>query len=236
MLLSISSDSKTVKGQKFGYLTGVLYLAPADVSGFNTCPMASAGCKKACLYTAGRGAFSNVQKARIDKTRRFYLDRQAFMVQLWKDVHHLVRKAEKAGLYPAVRLNGTSDILVHEFYQLMQFFKDVVFYDYTKVANRFGKSLPDNYSLTFSRSESNELEALELLECGHNVAVVFEPGPGGVLPILWNGFPVIDGDLSDLRFLDPKGVVVGLKAKGQARKDASGFVVPASSPAVQFAP
>jgi hypothetical protein len=237
MLLSISSDSKTVKGEKYGYLTGVLYLAPSDVSGRNTCPMASAGCRSACLYTAGRGRFSNVQQSRIDKTLRYFADVDAFTAELRKDIEKLERKAKKLGLIPAVRLNGTSDLFGRMHVELITAFPHITFYDYTKVSKRFNiAEKVSNYSLTFSRSESNELEALGVLERGHNIAVVFAVDACGRLPILYHGFPVIDGDESDLRFLDARGVVVGLKAKGDAKRDRSGFVVQTTDPNAVYFP
>jgi hypothetical protein len=234
-LLSIGSDSKTVKGEKFGYLTGILYLAPSDVSGLiNTCPHASKGCRLACLYSAGRGAFSNVQKARIEKTRKFVKEREAFMNQLIYDIGKLKRKASKEGKIPCVRLNGTSDIpwediKVNDTTSIMQLFKTVQFYDYTKNARRMRESIPvagvtsywpENYHLTFSRSETNQKDCIDILNKGGNVAAVFR-----VVPPESFGVTVVDGDLSDLRFLDPEGVVVGLKAKGKAKKDLSGFVL-----------
>lgn len=219
-LLSVSNDSKTSKGEKMGYLTGVMYFAPVDISGFNVCPMASAGCKKACLYSAGRGRFNNVQQARINRTKFFYEDRPSFMLQLEKELKALIRKAEKLDLIPAVRLNGTSDIFCSQYFDLMVKYSHVQFYDYTKVYKRFFRDLPLNYYLTFSRSEENENKAIELLNLGFNVAVVFDQ-----LPETWNGFKVIDGDTSDVRFLDASAVVVGLKAKGEAKKDITGFTV-----------
>lgn len=229
-LLSIGSDSKTVKGEAFGYLTGILYLAPSDVSGvINTCPHASKGCRLACLYSAGRGAFSNVQKARIEKTRRFIYDHDAFFDDLIKDISSLITKAQKQGKTPCVRLNGTSDIdwEKHRFNGLTIFqrFPHVQFYDYTKNKRRMLDSLSDhswpmNYHLTFSRSETNQKACEEVLSKGGNIAAVFRVVP----PESFN-VPVVDGDLSDLRFLDPSGVVVGLKAKGKAKKDFSGFVL-----------
>jgi hypothetical protein len=223
-LLSISTDAKTIKGQKYGYLTGVLYLAPFNISGFNTCPMASNGCKKACLYTAGRGRFNNVQQARINKTRFFFNERAKFIELLDKDIQKLKNKAKKLNLIPVVRLNGTSDLMPVEYIDLIKKHSDINFYDYTKVLKRFKMDMPNNYSLTFSRSEENEAEAIEALKSDKNVAIVFE-AINNELPILWNGYPVINGDESDLRFLDAKNVVVGLKAKGSAKKDRSGFVV-----------
>lgn len=224
-LLSIDTNAKTVKGQKRGYLTGILYLAPDRLSGlFNACPNASDGCRQTCLYSAGRGAFNSVQKARIAKTVHYVKNRESFLSTLTDNVATVIRKAKAKKMHPVIRLNGTSDI-GWERYSVIQAFKTTRFYDYTKNYDRMlsfldGK-LPSNYSLTFSRSEANERQCLEVLKRGGNVAVVFRK----VLPTHWNGFPVINGDENDLRFLDPKGVVVGLTAKGKAKTDTTGFVV-----------
>ena len=225
-LLSIDTNAKTVKGQSKGYRTGILYLAPASVSGvINVCVYASDGCRNKCLYTAGRGAFTNVQKARIAKTRFYVADKPLFIQTLKSNVSKLVAKCIKENATPTVRLDGTSDI-GWERHGVIQAFKDVQFYDYTKnyirmIGFLLGK-LPSNYHLTFSRSEINDDLCLDVLQRGGNVAVVFR---SKVLPTHWNGFPVINGDENDLRFLDPKGVVVGLTAKGKAKTDTSGFVV-----------
>jgi hypothetical protein len=224
-LLSIDTNAKTVKGQKRGFMTGILYLAPDRLSGLiNVCVHASDGCRQTCLYSAGRGAFNSVQKARIAKTAHYVKDRQAFLATLTENVASVIRKAKSKRMHPVIRLNGTSDIS-WERYTVIQAFKTTRFYDYTKNADRMfafldGK-LPSNYSLTFSRSEANESQCLEVLKRGGNVAVVFRKA----LPTHWNGFPVINGDENDLRFLDPKGVVVGLTAKGKAKTDTTGFVV-----------
>lgn len=224
-LLSVDTNAKTVKGQSKGYLTGILYLAPDRVSGLiNVCPNASPACRAACLYSAGRGAFNSVQKARTAKTVFYVKDRERFLSTLTENVASVIRKAKSKGMRATVRLNGTSDI-GWERYTVIQAFKTTRFYDYTKNVQRMhafldGK-LPSNYSLTFSRSETNESQCLEVLKRGGNVAVVFRKE----LPTHWNGFPVINGDENDLRFLDPKGVVVGLKAKGKAKTDTTGFVV-----------
>ncbi len=226
MKLLTTQNYKTTKGEKLGYLTGILYLAPAKISGYEVCPQRSEGCTKACLFTAGMGAFSNVQAARIAKTKMYFEQRDLFMTQLRKDIMSLIKKARKMNMIPTVRLNGTSDI---EWTRLgiMEEFPEIQFYDYTKVANRFDKKLPDNYHLTFSKNEANEAKAVEVLKKGHNVAVVFDTKKGVELPETWYGFEVVDGDTTDLRFLDPKGgYVVGLRAKGKARKDTTGFVVP----------
>jgi len=223
-------NSKTQKGEKLGVLTGILYLAPSTVSGFDVCPHASKGCASACLYTAGRGRFNFVQVARIRKTLEFFQNRTAFIDQLKKDIVKAKRKAKKEGKKLAIRLNGTSD-LKFELYRgsngktILFDFPDVQFYDYTKnpaKAIRFalGK-LPANYHVTFSRSEDNDSQVDSVIEKGGNVAVVFS----GKLPATYKGKKVVNGDLSDVRFYDEKNVIVGLKAKGEAKKDKSGFVV-----------
>ena len=224
-LLSVGADSKTIKGEKLFYLTGILYLAPARVAGgINVCPHASAACLLACLYTAGRGSFNSVQLARINRTIMMQKNKSEFFSILAKDIERLIKKAKKKNFTPVVRLNGTSDI-AWEKTPILKQFSSIQFYDYTKNPQRMEKFLqgkmPANYHLTFSRSESNGKESIDILLAGGSVAVVFANG----LPPIWKGFPVIDGDVSDLRFLDPRGVVVGLKAKGAARKDTSGFVV-----------
>ena len=225
-LLSVDTNAKTVKGQKKGFMTGILYLAPGKLSGLiNVCPQASAACDALCLYYAGRGAFNSVQKARTAKTVFYVKDRESFLATLKENVTSVIRKAKAKKMHPVIRLNGTSDI-GWERYTVIQAFKTTRFYDYTKSFQRMtafldGK-LPSNYSLTFSRSETNETQCLEVLNRGGNVAVVFR---GKVLPTHWNGFKVINGDENDLRFLDPKGVVVGLSAKCKAKTDTTGFVV-----------
>ena len=222
-LLGFGSDAKTVKGEKEGWLTFILYLAPSTVSiphgGRDVCPHASKGCAASCLFTAGRGMFPQVRNARIRKTVRYFQDREAFLLDLHKDIEHAVSYAQKRGMKPCFRLNGTSDI---NWSRMVATYEHLQFYDYTKNGNLvLGNDLP-NYHLTFSRSEENEAEALLLMAQGHNVAVVF---PDKNFPEHWNGVPVINGDVNDLRFLDPKGCVVGLRAKGQAKKDMTGFVV-----------
>jgi hypothetical protein len=224
-LLSVDTNAKTIKGQKRGFMTGILYLAPDRVSGlFNACPNASNGCRNLCLYYAGRGAFNSVQKARTAKTIFYVKDREAFLATLKENVTSVIRKAKAKKMIPVIRLNGTSDI-GWERHGIIQAFNETQFYDYTKnfvrMLSYLSGAMPSNYSLTFSRSETNESQCLEVLNRGGNVAVVFR----NELPTHWNGFPVINGDENDLRFLDPKGVVVGLKAKGKAKSDTTGFVV-----------
>lgn len=225
MKLLTTQNYKTTKGEKLGYLTGILYLAPAKISGYEVCPRRSEGCTNACLYTAGMGAFSNVQQARIAKTKAFFEQRESFLIQLRKDITALVRKASKLNMVPAIRLNGTSDI---EWTRtgIMEDFPNVQFYDYTKVLNRLTKDIPANYHLTFSQHEKNGFEVTTALNSGFNAAVVFSTKKGEELPKEWNGFQVVDGDETDLRFLDPKGgYIVGLRAKGKAKKNTDDFVI-----------
>src|SRR6478736_3115177 len=230
-LLSVGDDPKTVKGQKHGYLTGIIYLAPHKLSGLgNVCPHASKGCAKACLNTAGRGIFDRTQAARIRKTRLFFQDRLEFLELLRFDLNLLVATAKLERMTPCARLNGTSDIPWEKF-GVMEEFPSLQFYDYTKHHTRMMRFLqhgkfataevPKNYHLTFSRSESNEDKCLEVLRWGGNVAVVFSKE----LPATWHDYPVVCGDETDLRFLDGKNVVIGLTAKGRAKHDLSGIVV-----------
>ena len=224
-LLNVDNNAKTVKGQKYKYLTGILYLAPARTSGFNVCPMASAGCKASCLFTAGRGRFSNVYNGRLNKTLWYFLERESFLNKLRREINALIKKAKRLKLRPAVRLNGTSDIdwNIHGLYNE---FKQVKFYDYTKIYKRALKyvngAYPKNYHLTYSLNEDNKQKASYILKRGGNISAVFRSKK---LPKRFKNFRVIDGDKSDLRFNDPKNIVVGLYAKGRAKKDQTGFVL-----------
>lgn len=238
MKLIGTNSAKTVKGETLSYLTGILYLSPASLSGVgNVCPWAGT-CKTSCLNSAGRGAFNSVQASRLKKTRWFFSDRNSFMEQLFQDCKALISKAKRAGMLPCIRLNGTSDLAFHRLVvpskglTLMELFPTVPFYDYTKSVKKAldnAKGLhPQNYSVTFSRdSAANESECEQVLRAGGNVSAVFRDS----LPATFFHRPVLDGDLHDLRFLDRRakagrsGYVVGLKAKGKAKRDRSGFVV-----------
>lgn len=251
-LLTISADAKTVKGEKKGFLTAIMYLAPYKLSGYQVCPMAEiAGCVGDCLNTAGRGGMARadadtvtvdghtvklnaIQNARIARTQFFFEDRIAFMYQLVKEIEAAYVFAAKKNLDLVVRLNGTSDIRWEDVIvpgtdsHIFDKFDQIQFYDYTKIPNRTVKHIP-NYHLTFSVSARKEFytiwdKAQKFYGKGMNYAVVFK---SKTLPIAYEGYAVINGDESDLRFKDKKGVVVGLTAKGRAKKSESGFAVAA---------
>jgi hypothetical protein len=220
-----SGNYKTSKGEKYGWKTYGLHLAPFNISGKNVCASASAGCSAACLNTAGRGVMHSVQDARVKKTRRFFEDRDGFLSQLYKEIKSSVKSAAKKQINSCFRLNLTSDILWERF--VIGDFPESQFYDYTKHLKRFVRflegKLPSNYHLTYSRDETTpDTLVKSLCASGGNVAVVFR---GKKLPRRWLGIEVIDGDDSDLRFQDGKGKIVGLLEKGLAKKDETGFVV-----------
>jgi len=236
MSLLTYDNAKTTKGEPLGYLTGILYLAPHKIAGRNVCPNATKGCAAACLYSAGHGKFSNVQSARIAKTKKFFADPKAFVDELRKDIFALIRKAARTGLIPCVRLNGTSDLPWEKLkgtngMTLIEEFSHLQFYDYTKSVQRMvdfvNGDLPANYHLTFSRSEKAGMGTIyaALQKSGGNVAAVVNVKRGKPLPAFSGGSLLVDGDEHDLRFLDPKGCIVGLRAKGDAIKDTSGFVL-----------
>ena len=219
-----SGNYKTRKGEKYGWKTYGIHLAPYNLSGKNVCASASAGCSAACLNTAGRGSMHSVQDARVKKTRRFFEDRDGFLSQLFKEIKSSIKSATKKELKSCFRLNLTSDILWERL--VVEKFPQVQFYDYTKHLKRFVRflegKLPSNYHLTYSRDETTPDTLIKsLCASGGNVAVVFRKK----LPKTWLGIEVIDGDDSDLRFEDGNGKIVGLVEKGKAKDDDTGFVV-----------
>ena len=250
-------NTKTAKGEKLGYLTGIMHLAPSDISGHNVCPMAKplvqannnvklSECSTYCLNLSGRSRMgkgglitlndlligdytSVILNARKRKTELFFSNRELFLNMLHRDIVTLVAKAERESMVPAVRLNGTSDLDFTAYkvdgLTLFEWFPTVQFYDYTKVVNRF-KNRPDNYHLTYSMHDGkgSEKVAIDLLNHGHNVAMVFPVKRGKALQASWRDYRVIDGDVSDLRFTDPLGVIVGLRAKGYAVGADSKFI------------
>lgn len=225
LLTAPTAQAKMSKSAKSGiYLPYILHLAPATASGYQTCPKATEGCKTACLNTAGHGKFDSVQLARIERTKMFFENRVQFLRQLEAEIAKAERKAVKEGKQLTMRLNGTSDLRWEIFKAfngktIFEAFPNVIFYDYTKIANRKIEGIT-NYSLTFSSADGNDSDVATAIANGMNVAVVFRKD----LPSVWNGLPVIDGDVDDLRFLDPHQVVVGLRAKGKAKQDTTGFV------------
>jgi len=244
-----STDSaKAAKAADYGFLNGIHYLAPFNLSGFNLYPHASAGCKALCLgwhsgqagMVAQESDMNSVRLSRVTKARRFMADRANYMRDVVRSIELLQVKARKLNVKLCVRMNGASDIAWEGiacrrstkprddygtvYPNLFLAFPEIDFVDYTKNPRRFDRKLPANYHLTFSRAEDNESDCLALLARGVNVAIVFQ-----TVPTRWNGFQVIDGDKHDLRQLDPRGAVgtvIGLTPKGRkAKKDRSGFVV-----------
>lgn len=245
LLATPESNPKVAKNGKVDVLTAPLHLAPADLSGFNTCPMASAGCKAACLHTAGNPAYmEQKERSRVAKTKAYMTQRKAFMAVLVFEIAAHARKAAKAGQEAGIRLNATSDLpwervavdvdgVKHA--NVMAVFPEATFYDYTKVTKRAiawaeGR-MPANYHLTFSKSEDNDAAVADVLAAGGNVTVVMDPEvykasvKAGRMAYPFDGYPVTDGDAHDYRPADPVGCIVALKAKGDARHDTSGFVV-----------
>lgn len=223
MKLLSATNTKIKKGEKLGWKTLGLSLAPANLSGKQLCPHRSQGCELACLNTAGMGVFSNVQEARIKKSKFLIEQRDNFLISLNKELTNAQKTAKRKNGKLAARLNVYSDLPWQNLID-MEAFSGVQFYDYTPNPKRMIQflrgELPPNYHLTFSRKENNQAMVELIVSMGGNVAVVFDQ-----LPETYLGKPVIDGDETDLRFLDPKGVIVGLKAKGKGKRDNSGFVV-----------
>jgi hypothetical protein len=219
-----TANPKIQKGTKLGYLSFILHLAPATLSGKETCPKRTAGCTAACLNTAGRGGMFRkgentniIQQARIRKTQQYFDQRDQFLADLEADIKKGIKQAERLGLKPVFRLNGTSELSVEK-WGIIEKFPTVQFYDYTKVLGRKVAHL-QNYHLTFSAADGNDADVQKAIAQGMNVAMVFDK-----LPDEYMGREVINADETDLRFLDPKGVIAGLKAKGRAKKDNTGFV------------
>lgn len=218
-LLSVGTNAKTKKGDSEEAITAIQYLAPSLNSGYETCAGKSEGCSAACLFTAGRGAMNSVQQARIKKTKLFFENKELYLTYLNNDLTLLQEYGKEHNMQVYVRLNGTSDL---DFISLniFQNYPALKFYDYTKIKERLYLSLPKNYKLTYSKDERTTNEEILTLIDYANIAVVFDEVPSEYL-----GLPVYEGDLTDLRFEDPLKHIIGLKAKGRAKQDTSGFVV-----------
>jgi hypothetical protein len=221
---SISETTKHKKSIKFGELTYSLYLAPAKTSGYEVCPSRTSECTKFCLNESGMNTMTQNKKgdvindSRIHKTKLFFEDRQFFMHMMIAEIRSGITKAKKLNYKFSVRLNNTSDISPLDFCldgkNILEMFPQTTFYDYTKIKSRVElmKQYP-NYNLTYSYSGYNLTECQEMLLNKINIAVVFK-----LVPDTFMGYPVIDGDLNDLRYKDLKGVVVGLKYKRTRQK------------------
>ena len=225
-LLSVNSNPKIDKSNKVSekYWSCIMHLRPINTK---ICPYQDiAKCKEACLNTAGLGGvYPSIQKARQKKTELFLNNRDQFMQVLIKDIHTFIRACKRKDKLPAIRLNGTSDIqwekIDIEGQNIFEMFPQIQFYDYTKIPTRKVDNIP-NYHLTWSYSEANEKYAKMFDKVPNNKAVVFK---NKILPTMFKGLKVIDGDTHDMRFLDKPNSVVGLKAKGKARQDKTGFVI-----------
>lgn len=237
---SVNSSSKMAKGLKYNESTYIIYLAPAKLSGYEVCPMRTDECTAACLNESGRNKIdihkNQINQARIKKTKLFFEDREFFMGWLIYEIGKEKEKAERSGLRFSVRLNGTSDLDPTTFKldnkNILEWFPDVSFYDYTKVSKRFRLlEKYSNYDLTYSFSGYNMIDCVNLLREGKGrVAMVFE---GKKLPTKWSGYDVIDGDAYDMRYLDEENVIVGLKFKKVRNKiDTANnkFIIPMNSP------
>lgn len=239
----INISSKLLKNKKVSkQYTYIIYLAPAKTSGRNVCSHSTPECRLGCLATSGRAGMEiqcgnqNIRNARIKKTNLFFDQTAYFMAWMIAEIQKYKYLASIDNYGFSVRLNGTSDIdwtkVLVDGKSIFQIFPDVQFYDYTKNPNKFFE-LPANYHLTFSYTGKNASKCEQLLDKGYNVAVVFDIKKGQPLPLTFNGYKVVDGDLTDYRPDDGKGVIVGLRFKQIADKEASKalkescFIIPA---------
>lgn len=164
--------------------TYLIHFTPAAQSGFITCKCSSSGCASECLHTAGNlGALADKTFVRLMRTFELAKEGPILIDKLKKTIKTRLDKAESQNKKLVIRLNGTSDFDWREFAgsngkNVFEEFPTTQFYDYTKASDHFD-NMPPNYHLTFSRSEKNYKKAKELIEKGHNVAVVFGPGKVG---------------------------------------------------------
>lgn len=234
---SINSSAKMIKNQKVSNnYTYILYLSPAGTSGYDVCPHSTPECRIGCLASSGRvkmelrskDKINTIQSARVKKTRLFFEHREFFLNWMIAEIKTFQEKAKKDGYDFSIRLNGTSDIEWEhiEIYgeTIFDIFPEVQFYDYCKNPARMLSKKPKNYHLTFSYNGRNENITKRILERGGNVAVIYDIPKGKELPSNWNGYPVIDGDLTDYRPNDPKGTVVGLRWKDIGNRNDNEYV------------
>jgi len=226
----VNSSAKTIKGESLEIDTYIIYLTPSDISGLiNVCPMASKGCRAACLQSSGRAKFdAKIPAAQLGRTAIYAGSRPHFSALVFSELQKAEKRANKKGRLFAARLNGTSDISPRAFkvngVDVLSAFPSVQFYDYTKVWKRRFLNWPANYALTFSHTDGRDIsETFDLLRAGYSVAVPFaklngsgriKDGKSWKLPTsfgrmdsdgrLLDSFPVFDGDKTDARFLDRK--------------------------------
>ena len=231
-LLTLQGNTKLDKTNKLndGYNTGIIHMISADKSGRNVCKHYSEGCKLVCIDIQGRGVFKNVIKARLFRTNLFFDDLDGFKARLVFEIGKAYSKTIKQGLKLAIRLNGTSDIPYERvFPELFDMFgpDKLTAYDYTKYPykERPIENLPVNYDLTFSRSETNGVDFLESLHYGRRATMVIKAKKYEALPTKWGPYRIIDGDKNDKMFQYPGSVVIGLRAKGTAMHDTTGFAL-----------
>jgi hypothetical protein len=225
---SVNNSAKLTKNGKVNQHTYGLYLAPAKQSGYNTCPYSTPECRLGCLNTSGRSAIESyigitkIRDARIKKTKLFYEHPEFFMAWLIAELKTAQTKAKASGFYFSARLNCTSDIDWQNVrvngQNIFEIFPDVQFYDYTKNPNKF-KNLPSNYHLTLSYTGRNWELCKQALELGYNVAMIFNVKNENQIPLTYKGFKVVNGDITDYRVADAKGIIVGLKWKRIANKE-----------------
>ena len=217
------SHSKTYSHQ----YTYAIYLSPANLSGYQVCSHSTPECRLGCLNTSGRAGMevtagkSKIADCRKAKTRLFFEEQDFFMAWMIAEIKFYQRKAIKDNFFFSVRLNATSDIdwanVLYNGQTIFEIFPEVSFYDYTKNVNKFS-TMPNNYHLTYSYTGHNWRSCEALLKQGHNIAMVFNVKKEIELPSMYKGYEVINGDLTDYRIDDAKGIIVGLKWKRIANR------------------
>jgi hypothetical protein len=231
----VSTSAKIMHSQEFSHQhTYAIYLAPASTSGYNLCSHSTPECRMGCLNTSGRAGIEifsgidNIKNARLKKAKLFVENKDFFMAWMIAEIKSKQAKAKRDGFFFSVRLNATSDIdwakVYYKGLTIFEIFPEVSFYDYTKNANKF-KNLPANYHLTLSYTGRNWSKCLDVLAKGYNVAMVFNVKHEKDLPAMYKGFKVINGDLTDYRVDDAKGIIIGLKWKRIANRDAEKLVL-----------
>ena len=226
---------KTLKGESKGYLTGIMFLSPANESSKSTCSHSTPECESTCIISTGRLQYHMAREARLRRTELFHSNPDEFLECLDAELAALQRRAKKLDMTPAFRPNGTSDLAWETYAPHLMEKYNFNWYDYTKNPTRMKRylhgKLPPNYHLLFSLSEgkANRRHAQDFLEQKGNVAVVFHPYiPERWRPTKWDtDYPVYEGDIDDLRWKDNPGSIVGLKAKGKKARDIArdqGFV------------